>query len=202
MSRIAVDVVLLPDEAMTERAIQINRELIAEYAAKIILSRNNRLPHISLAMGGVEESDVESIGRMLDRFAREIPVKQLSALGVAVVTNTKGEPLSIFTVEKTESLQTLHETVMRETASLFSYDITEEMIQDKKVADTTLEWIRNYPRKAAFDRFSPHITLGYGRANIEGPFPIPFTVSQLALCHLGNHCTCRQPLVSVAINGQ
>jgi len=202
MGRIAVGMVLLPDEAMTERAVQINRKLIAEHAAKIILSRNNRLPHISLAMGGVDESDVESIGRMLDRFAREIPVRQLNALGVAVVTNTKGEPLSILTIEKTELLQALHETIMRETASLFSHDITEVMIQDERVADTTLEWIRNYPKKAAFDRFSPHITLGYGRTDADGPFPIPFAVSQLALCHLGNHCTCRQPLVSVALSGQ
>jgi len=202
MSRIAVDVVLLPDEAMTEKAIRINRSLIAEYAAKIILSRNNRLPHISLAMGGVEESEVDSIGPVLFRLAQEIPVRQLNALGVATVTNTKGEPLSILTIEKTQSLQTLHETIMRETASLFSHDITEAMISDERVADTTLEWIRNYPKKAAFDRFSPHITLGYGRVNVEGPFPIPFTVSQLALCHLGNHCTCRQPLVSVALSGQ
>ena len=201
MSRIAVDVVLLPDEAMTERAIQINRELIAEHAAKIILS-NSRLPHISLAMGAADESDVESIGGMLDRFAQEMPVRQLNALGVAVVTNTKGEALSILTVEKTELLPTLHETIMRETSSLFSYDVSKEMISDERVADTTLEWIRNYPKKAAFDRFSPHITLGYGRVDVEGPFPIPFAVSQLALCHLGNHCTCRPPLASIPISGQ
>jgi 2'-5' RNA ligase len=202
MTRIAVDVALLPDEVMTERAIRINRELIAEYAAKIILSKNNRLPHISLAMGAVDESDVESIGDTLDRFAREIPVGQLNALGIAIVTNTKGEPLSILTIERTESLRTLHEAIMREILPLLSSEVTESMISDERVADTTLEWIRDYPRKAAFDRFSPHITLGYGRAPAEGPFPIPFTVSRLALCHLGNHCTCRQPLVSVAISGQ
>jgi 2'-5' RNA ligase len=202
MSRIAVDVALLPDEAMTEWAIQINRKLIAQYAAKIILSRNNRLPHISLAMGGVDESDVESIGRTLDRLAREIPVRQLNALGIAVVANAKGEHVSLLTIERTEALQSLHEAIMGETAPLFSHDVTEAMIFDERVADTTLAWIRDYPKKSAFDRFSPHITLGYGKAEAEGPFPMPFTVSQLVLCRMGNHCTCRQPLVRVALSGQ
>ncbi len=165
MSRIAVDVALLPDEAMTEWTVQINRTLIAEYAARIILS-NHRLPHISLAMGAMDEGDVAAIGPMLFRLAQEIPVKQLSALGIAIVTNTEGEHVSILTIGKTEALQMLHEAIMRETAPLFSHDVTEAMIRDEQVADTTLEWIRSYPKKSAFDRFSPHITLGYGKPGI------------------------------------
>jgi hypothetical protein len=73
------------------------------------------------------------------------------------------------------------------------------MIANGAVAHSTLEWIRNYPQKAAFEGFSPHITLGYGQATTETLFPIFFTVSQLALCHVGNHGTCRSVLLSVGI---
>jgi len=33
----------------------------------------------------------------------------------------------------------------------------------------------------------------------EPPFPIDFNVAELALCHLGNHCTCRRVLTSVPL---
>jgi hypothetical protein len=37
MSRIAVDVVLLPDEAMTDKAIEINAELVKKFGNEIVL---------------------------------------------------------------------------------------------------------------------------------------------------------------------
>jgi hypothetical protein len=66
-----------------------------------------------------------------------------------------------------------------------------------------LAWIKSYPEKSSFERFSPHITIGYGEIN-DYSFPpqgvlrtMKFAVSRLALCHLGNHCTCRRILASI-----
>jgi hypothetical protein len=73
------------------------------------------------------------------------------------------------------------------------------MIHDGVVAETTLDWIRTYPRKAGYERFDPHITIGYGQGPSDLSLPIPFTASQLALCHLGNHCTCRKVLAGVSL---
>ena len=73
MSRIAVDVVLLPDETMTNRAIEINAELVKKFGDKIVLNKANCLPHISLAMGCVEEADITSIGKVLEAIAKETP---------------------------------------------------------------------------------------------------------------------------------
>jgi hypothetical protein len=63
------------------------------------------------------------------------------------------------------------------------------------VTESTLAWIRDYREKSSFERFFPHITLGYGRL-ADFPFPARFTAPRLALCHLGNHCTCRRILAS------
>jgi hypothetical protein len=68
----------------------------------------------------------------------------------------------------------------------------------EKVAETTLLWIKNYREKSSFEMFSPHITIGYGQVGTPAG-PIEFRASKLALCHLGNHCTCRKVLVSVGI---
>ncbi|MBL7184709.1 MAG: hypothetical protein ISS70_00155 [Phycisphaerae bacterium] len=55
MSRIAVDVVLLPSDEVAARAIEANRELLKQCPGKIVLDKDNCLPHISLAMGYIDQ---------------------------------------------------------------------------------------------------------------------------------------------------
>jgi len=69
---------------------------------------------------------------------------------------------------------------------------------DEEVVESTSLWIRNYREKSSFANFSPHITIGYGVIE-NGPFPVEFAASVLALCHLGNHCTCRKILASIEL---
>ena len=58
MNKIAVDVVLLPSDEMTDRAIRANTELVEKFGSEIVLNKKNCLPHISLAMGCINERDV------------------------------------------------------------------------------------------------------------------------------------------------
>jgi 2'-5' RNA ligase len=195
----AVDVVLLPDEAMTNRAIEANTELVRKYGTEIVLDKSNCLPHISLAMGCIEDSDISAAGKVLEEIAEQNPAGELKVVGVQVTEDTKGEKTSAFKVEKTQQLQSIHERISQELTRYFSSDVTRDMIYgSEKVAETTLLWIKNYREKSSFERFSPHITIGYGQAE-EFAGPIEFRASQLALCHLGNHCTCRKVLVSVGV---
>jgi hypothetical protein len=72
--------------------------------------------------------------------------------------------------------------------------VTAEMVLNPPMpGESTLLWIKNYPQKSAFENFFPHITIGYGQLD-DSPFTAEFTASKLALCHLGNHCTCRKVL--------
>ncbi len=195
--RIAMDVVLLPDRAMTEWAIKMNRELVGAYGSQIVLGERTCVPHISLAMGCADERDIDSIRGLLQCLAKETPVRRLNATGILVSTNSRGEHTSLLQIERTDDLQALHEAVMKQVEPLFSHDVTKAMIADDSAGESTLEWIRDYPQKAAFERFFPHITLGHGKAATAATFPIRFTVSQLALCHVGDHGTCRKVLAFV-----
>ena len=196
MGRKAVDAVLLPDGAMMDKAIEANAELVKKFSKEIVLNKENCLPHISLAMGCVDERDIANIEKILERIAKESSLGDLRVVGIAVSTNSVGEKVSVFKVEKTNELQSLHEMVLEKLAPYFSGDATSDMIADTEVAETTLLWIKNYREKSSFANFSPHITIGYGEMeNLS--FPIEFAVSKLALCHLGNHCTCRKVLISI-----
>jgi 2'-5' RNA ligase len=199
MGRIATDVVVLPDEIMTKWAIVVNRGLVGPHTSEILLDVESCLPHISLAMGCIDEDDVHTIGTWLEELARRTAVKSLTALGIHTAINARGQKVSAFEIEKTHELQALHEEVMEKAKPVFGSDVTEAMVLGDIVAETTLEWIRTYREKASFKRFLPHITVGYGDVVTDVPFPLRFGASRLALCHLGNHCTCRRILASAAI---
>lgn len=193
MARKAIDVVLLPDDAMTDRAIEANAELVEIFGAEIVLNTENCLPHISLAMGCIDESDIPTVADVLDAIAKTNQLTKLKVIGV----RTSGDA-SVFEVQKTKKLQSLHEMVLSQVGPYLTSDVTNDMIYGGQAAESTLQWIRDYPEKSSFDKFFPHITIGYGE--IESiPSPIEFTASALALCHLGNHCTCRDVLVSIEL---
>jgi 2'-5' RNA ligase len=201
MSRIAVDVVLLPDKMMTVRAIELNAELVKKFGKEIVLNKENCLPHISLAMGCIEETDITSIEEVLEKIARKTSLSDLKVVGIRSSGNSKGQTVSVFEVEKTEELQLLHEEVMDKLTPYLSTDVTEDMIYgDQSVAESTLLWIKNYREKVSFENFFPHITIGYGQIE-DHLSPISFVPSELALCHLGNHCTCRKVLYSIKLEG-
>jgi 2'-5' RNA ligase len=199
MDRIAVDVVLLPDAAVTELAVRLNRALVREFGSAIVLDPETCLPHISLAMGCIDRPAITAIAERLPILMRRSPVTTLHITGIAVTANSIGQKVSSFAIKKTADLQAMHEAVMRDVGPSLGHDVDASMIYDGIAAETALQWIRNYPEQAAHDRFFPHITLGYGQASTAMTFPIPFPATRLALCHLGNHCTCRKVLASVQL---
>jgi len=201
MAEIAVDAVLLPSEEMVDKAIAANKELQKQCAEKIILDKESCLPHISLAMGCIDERDIADIEKVLQTIAKQNSLGRLSAIGIHTSENSAGEQVSVIQIERTEALQSLHEEVLRRLEPYFNYDVTVDMVLSPPMAgESTLAWIKDYPEKSSFEKFSPHITIGYGEIN-DYSFPIEFAVSKLALCHLGNHCTCRKILASAELKG-
>lgn len=199
MVKIAVDVVLLPSEAMVNQVIEANKSLAKQGADRIILDKQNCLPHISLAMGCIDERHVSHVGKILWSIADKYNPGQLRITGINIGTNSLGEKVSSFEVERTDGLLSLHKQVMQKMTPYFSYDVTAEMVlSPPKASESTLLWIKNYPEKSAFENFSPHITIGYGQLE-DFLFTAEFTASKLALCHLGNHCTCRKILAAVEL---
>ena len=222
MAEIAVDVVLLPSEEMADKAIEANKELLKQCPDKIILDKESCLPHISLAMGCIDERDIADIEKILQATAKQSSLGQLSAIGIHTGTNSTGEQVSVLQIERTEALQSLHEEVIRRLATYFNYDVTADMVfSPPGASESTLAWIKSYSEKSSFEKFFPHITIGYGEIN-NFSFPpqgvlrkstgrltaeslglrtIKFAVLKLALCHLGNHCTCRKILASAELKG-
>jgi len=152
-----------------------------------------------LAMGCIDEKDSVEIGQTLASIAKQYPPGELRVIGLNIATNPSGEKISALVIERTKTIQSLHEEIMRRLAPYFSYDVTADMVFGSgQVSPTSLQWIKNYPEKSSLKHFLPHITIGYGQ--LENAIPaMKFTASRLVLCHLSNHCTCRKILVSIEL---
>ncbi len=196
----AVDIVLLPDEAAMEVVIRANAELVKRFGGDIVLNKIDCLPHISLAMGRLDEANISRIEEILQKIAAKYRQERMRVNGIYTSVDSEGRKVSVFVVEKTAKLQRLHEEIMTRLEPYLSYELSREMLFDSDVKETTLSWIRNYRTASGFANFLPHITIGYGQPT-DTSLPIEFTASRLAMCHLGNHCTCRKILAEVKLSG-
>ncbi len=188
---IAVDVVLLPSEDMKDKVIKVNRKLLEISDNEIRLNKVNRLPHITLAMGCVRGEDIEEIDKILEHLADKFKTLHLK-------TSSNAESKAWFRIENNKNLQLLHETLMDKLSSYFTYDVTREMIyksKDEEINDLTLNYIKDFPSKSSFENYIPHITVSSYDTDMVLP-EVEFTASEIALCHLGNHCTARRVLLS------
>lgn len=195
MTKTAIDIVLLPSQEMTEKAIEINRELLKKSDNKIVLHEEKCLPHISLCMGVIHDEDLPYVKKELENISQKFSVFQLIAEDIEVVTSQTGKKISILKIFNPSSLQSLHETIMKTLWKYLSYDMDASMFYNPpEVEEVSFGWVKGYAKKYTdASRYHPHLSLGIGETN-KFTFPIDFTASKLALCQLGNYCTCRNVL--------
>lgn len=197
MNKTAIDVVLLPSPAMTARAIEINAELQKSFEKKIILNDKNCLPHISLCMGVVRNEDIPEVTKILSDVADEYSPFKFSAESIKAAIIPTGKKVSGLRIASTDDLQKLHESIMQKLRNFLSYVVEASMFYNPpEIEEVTFTWVKGYGDKHDDPAsFHPHITVGFGETN-KFTFPINFSASTLALCQLGNYCTCRKVLVS------
>jgi hypothetical protein len=196
MSSIAIDVVLLPDQSLTGLAIDASKKYSLRFPYGMALNTENCLPHISLAMGVIKQNQLSQFSGMLSTIASTWSICALKVRSCRSYAISTGQIVAEFLLENTKDMQDLHEAVMCGLQPFESYTVYPKMIAGPHpIHDFTLLWITNYRKNSSFERFNPHITLGFG--TIERiDFPSHFSASSLALCHLGNWCTCRKVLMS------
>jgi len=201
-AQFAVDIVLIPPRSIREKAIQLNKRLAASAKADFLLDHQTCIPHISLLMGVVEEKRLGKLLEKLQLVANKTSALQLTipAYAVSVLPNKK--QISSLIIGKSHELQNLHETLLKKTKSLLEYgSVNKEMFfkGTSSVPELSILWVKRFLLDSSKINFQPHITLGLGE--ITGvSLPIKFKASELALCQLGNYCTCRKKLWSSRLN--
>ncbi len=102
MSDIAIDIVLLPEKAAADMAIEANRKLVEKFGDEIVLGKSKCLPHISLAMGCMDESNIAQISEVLESISKNYKPMDLEVADIGVETNSLGQKVSAFMIAESQ----------------------------------------------------------------------------------------------------
>lgn len=198
MKKLAIDIVILPPDNVTEVAINYNKLLRGNTEENIVLGKTRYLPHISLLMGCLATDQLEEITSILHAVVKEHNILKLAISGIQT-DNAGTHGVVSLEIERTQELQSLHESIANSCRPFLSQDAEEaDMADPPPIKKSSLEWINRFIPHACFENFWPHITLGLGE--YAGTFePFDFPASRVAICHLGNHCTCAEVLGEVSL---
>ena len=198
----AIDIVLLPPEDIMDFAIRLNKPWVKGIDDEIELNKKNCLPHITLAMGLMDDSRMEEVKTIMADVAGFFSPLDLEIISVEITTRSDGRKMSGLQIKRSPELQKLHETVMDKLVPLFTYDdVAKEMFYSPPPVNMVPNWwVKGFAKTAVRDKYRPHITLGMGVPE-KIDLPVDFAASRLALCHLGNHCTCRKILAEFKLTG-
>ncbi|KAF1075740.1 hypothetical protein [Methanogenium sp. MK-MG] len=205
----AVDIVLLPPPEVMDAAIQINRMLIEMTGDDAIrLDMVQHIPHVSLAMGCIPGRALSELNVPLEQLANRLLPMEIGIEEAVTVVTDSGDRVSGINLAKDDSVFILHRSVMAQLAGISKEKCSAASFvrdEDEQLTPFTLGYVPEYKEKAGYERYSPHITLGNGDVTeIENLPVLPerATFSTIAVCHLGNHCTCRSVLWSKCAGGK
>ena len=192
MDKLTVDIVLLPPDDIQEKIIQINREFVNTHNDDIVLNKKTCLPHLTLAMGVLSIEDIPYVKETLVDIVNKWQNKELETL-------SSYKKRAWLKIRGVASLLDLHENLMRETLPFFCTDPTEEMFygyERQQIDPRTIEYVKNFGNHHSLKKYEPHITIGHGPTNMMFE-ELVFYPEKLAICHLGNFCTCRKVLTKI-----
>ena len=191
---VALDVaILLPPEPAASVEL-LNKRLKAPPEGFRFNDRH--LPHISLVQQFSPTTELNAIQEAVGHVVREHP-----SFEVTLASVTSNERTASLTVTPSSVLDTLHRRLMDQLAA-FDVGVGDERAftrSDSKSASAPrardISWVNQFRTEAAYDAFTPHVTLGIGTLKTTRS-TVTFTVSSLALCVLGRFCTCQEVVAS------
>jgi len=158
------------------------------------LGKADFLPHLTLAMGVMDETDLENVAAKLAEIAKRFKPLELQVTGIR---NDDVHNCALFEIAKSAQLQSLHVELMKNLALFFSYEVSNEYIRGGDATQPSLNYCADFVKRYAFENYYPHITLGKGKTEDVAPFA--FTATKLAVCHMGRNNTCRKGLYAVEL---
>ncbi len=199
---VALDVVILPPDPIMDMAIGANKILLAgNPGGGIRLEKGGSLPHISVAIFPARREDILEIAAKIERVARRCLPMTLTIDAIAKRRTSTGEAVSHFHIPRPDILQLFHKTVMNAITPYMASPAGPEIFAGES-SQASLDYLLRFPKSSAYSRYSPHITLGSGDLPELVPgidLPVRFEAAKAAICHLGNHCTCRRILAQFDI---
>jgi|GEM_PF-3824737 2'-5' RNA ligase len=181
----ALDIVLLPSKDLWNELLEINSHLEEDW----IDFKSGCVPHLTLAMGAVEEDAIISLW---ERISEDFASLTLKPEGVVCFPRIEST-LCHLKFAASEELRKLHDRAVSEMHRFQKTLPERHMFYKGEAGEGTVSYARSFLDDFSGEKFDPHMTLGYGDSDYEMKKD-NYTFSKLAICQLGDHNTCRDVL--------
>ncbi len=188
----AINIVILPPDDVIDSVIAIDRR--SNDDSDIVLNKENRLPHISLLMGVMDESNlaimeaIEELTGNTDAFGMTIDRYEESKMGNGLLCTAPSQDLS-----------DLHKSLLTKIDPLLTHDSIQQNFADSSVDQAYVEYVNAFPEKQNTENFNPHITTRPQKEPIP-ELPITFIADTIAVFQLGQRCTCVHEIVRFTLS--
>src|SRR5690606_19263597 len=108
MTKIAIDIVLVPPKEIIDFALRKNREMLTGVGDIIVLDEKTCVPHVSLCMGVIETSELKTVEDILKKTLKKKSPLNLTGTRIATYPLSNGKKAVGWDLKNTPELQQLH----------------------------------------------------------------------------------------------
>jgi len=196
---IAINIALVPDAPLRERARALNARLRGDYPAGFPLDESH-VPHLTLCQAFVRRAALGEIWLAVEA----IPVE--SSLRITGLDYFPKARLGTagYEVARPGWLDEAHQAATGAVRPFALADGEDRAFvttaEEPQISESTLNYVRSFFDQHAGEHFNPHITLGSAHAEFldalcgEDFSPFDFGLEAIAVFQLGDHGTCRRLL--------
>ncbi|MAG60797.1 hypothetical protein CL619_03345 [archaeon] len=202
----AIDIALIPSDEVIDYCLNINKRAKDLDKAFFELGKEDFIPHISLALGCVDEKDIAFISNKLNEILEDKTEIDLDISGFGKYAQKDGSYTLYLDIVISDILRSFHEKAI-EIVRPFLVESKDALVlvegEETSISEGSMKILNNYIESYAYENFHPHISLGVFDFEEKEEFtktPLKFKVSKLSLFHVGNRCTCRRETSSVNLN--
>jgi hypothetical protein len=193
--KLAIDIAILPPDHITDLCIDIGKDCKQDIT--VPLNKQDNLPHITLVMGVMDEDDLNRITNKSQTILDKFKPLHLSLVELNSVQTNLDKLSYGFKVDRTQELVKLHQVIMDEFLDYLSKEKSnQEMFYIKdgeEFSNISMRWVDTLYRDKKPDDYFPHISLKC-QSPMYNNLPVNFIADRIAVCQLGDHCTCRKIL--------
>ena len=188
MPAIAIDVAVLLSTDTRARVARMNARFNVAAGDGFRFDATHR-PHVTLSQHFVNAERLTDVSAGVAAVLSGRPPLDLRVTGAR-----RGRTAQALVVAPTTALQRVHERLMD---ALVPFEVPGGAAgfqdDDAPPRDADVAWVTRFRVDSSYARFDPHITVGIGPGPVTGD-PFSFTAREIAICHLGRCCTCRNQL--------
>lgn len=197
---IAIDVLLQPDLAMTEKSKFINARLRENYRAGYELDAAH-MPHVTLLQRFVRIEDLKAVFAAITKvLVAEQPAEMKLTTKSLDYVMFAGLAVTVLVVERDPELVRLHHKITDAVAPFSVSGGTAAAFADANAIAETVDWVETFVPKASGANYLPHLTAGAATETFvkqlkAAPFePLTFKSDGVAVYQVGNFGTAAKKL--------